>query len=176
MLPSVQERVEVKQTDQKGHHDIHSKPRHFDPGQHVVVRDRRPIALTAWVPGATTDLLGQDARWTVVEKTHLRISSQPDLQEDSAPYPSAPSTTDVSPDTCADPPTSHSRTSTPPRRYPTGTRRSTDWYADTYMHMWFWHSSVYHTCKIMSCESCKIIVHVVYKFCMCWLTQELWSQ
>ena len=52
MLPSVQERVKVKQADQKSHHDIHSKLRHFDPGQHVMVRYKRPTALTAnWVPG-----------------------------------------------------------------------------------------------------------------------------
>ena len=111
MLPSVQERVEVKQADQKSYHDIHSKPRHFHSGQHVMVRDKRPTALTAWVPGVIVQQIGPltylfkiyDGQLWKRHTDHLRISSPPYLQEDSASYPSTPSTTDVSPDTPADP-------------------------------------------------------------------------
>ena len=125
MLPSVQERVEVKQVDQKSHHDIHSKLRHFDPGQHVMIRDKRPTALTAWVPGVIVQQRGPltylvkmcDGQLWKRHTDHLNISSPPDLQEDSAPYPSAPSTTDVSTDTPTDLLTSHPRTSNPPCRY-----------------------------------------------------------
>ena len=90
---------EVKQADQKNHHDIHAKPRHFEPGQYVMVRDKRPTALTAWIPGVVIQQKGPltyivkvcDGKLWKRHIDHLRLSSPaPDMQEDSTPYSSAP--------------------------------------------------------------------------------------
>ena len=160
MIPSLEERVEGKQAVQKNQHDTHSKLRQFEPGQHVMVRDKRPAAPTAWIPGV---IVQQKGPLTYVVKVfdgqlwkrhvdHLRLSSPPDGQEDSAPYPQAPvvppapivppapadsadSLTPRSPKT-SPPPRTPPKTPlpSPPRRYPKRIRTEPDRYADTYMH------------------------------------------
>ena len=82
-----------------------------------MVRDKRPTALTAWIPGV---VIQQKGPLTYIVKVcngklwkrhidHLRLSSPPDMQEDSAPYSSAPT---VLPAARVDPSTPRSCTNT----------------------------------------------------------------
>ena len=135
----------------------------IEPGQHVMVRDKRPTALTAWIPGVVVQQKGPltyivkvcDGKMWKRHIDHLRLSSPQDMQEDSAPYSSAPTVlpaarvdpstppsrtpaahTDPSSTSRTDPPTPSPRTPTPPtRRYPLRIRHPIDRYADTCMKM-----------------------------------------
>ena len=156
LVPSLEERVAGKQANQKSQHDVHSKLRQFEPGQHVMVRDKRPTAPTAWIPGV---IVQQKGPLTYVVKVldgllwkrhvdHLRLSSPPDGQEDSGPYPKAPIVPPAPPPADSSPSPRSPKISPPPRtppkspsstpppsRYPRRIRKEPDRFSDTYMYL-----------------------------------------
>ena len=58
LLPCVQSKVTHRQAQQKQQHDQHARLRVLEPGQSVMVRDKRPNTPTTWIPGVIVQQRG----------------------------------------------------------------------------------------------------------------------
>ena len=145
LLPGVQRKVTHKQAQQKLQHDQHAKMRELEPGERVMVRDKRPNASSTWIPGVIVQQHGPltflvDVGQGLLWRRHLDHLKQfpsdddfgPSLTPASPPGGAIPSPSDTSTTITS---TSQAAVQTETeRRYPSRVRRSPDRYCDTYMY------------------------------------------